>query len=171
MMRCLGLISVFLAVATPHPAVAGRCGVHCRLPVVKQITVVPVTTVVEVAVPVAAVSFAYLAPPQTTQVAAPSDHGPGHFAAQSFDAFFSETGRQRVAGVLQTRCYSCHGQASKGNVRLWSSAGDLQPTKAGLALPKPVIAQAVLSGRMPPTGEMPADEKEAILTWAAGLGE
>jgi uncharacterized membrane protein len=158
MRRYLAIISVILPVVTPHPVLAARCGVHCALPV-KRVIVVPAVTIVEIAVPVAAVSFSYL--PADKPASSPIQQ----FAAEPFDSL-AQGHTAAAAGLLAARCYRCHGQKAAGNVRLWNPAGDLQVTKAGDPLPKTVILEVVQSGRMPPDRGLPLAEKELIASWA-----
>jgi hypothetical protein len=166
MHRRIGIFAVLLATVTPHAAIAGRCGIHCPLPV-KVVPVIPVTTIIEIAVPVTAVSFSYIAPqlPQAPP-RQQSDYADLGFAAEPFESFGRVVRGQGVAGVLQSRCYSCHGQAAKGGVRLWDAAGNLQPSKAGAPLSRYAVLDQVRAGRMPPTGELALAEKETVASWA-----
>jgi hypothetical protein len=163
-MKGIGVFATVLAMATPHAAIAGRCGIHCPLPV-KVVPVIPVTTIIEVAVPVTAVSFSYIAQHPEAAPRQQSDYADLGFAAEPFESHGVVRG-QGVAGVLQSRCYSCHGQAAKGGVRLWDAAGNLQPTKAGAPLSRYAVLDQVRAGRMPPTKALALAEKETVASWA-----
>jgi mono/diheme cytochrome c family protein len=70
--------------------------------------------------------------------------------------------------VLMRRCLSCHGEEKKtAGVDLSRRAGAL-----ALGVGKPEtqnrILRAVASGRMPPTGKLPAAEIAALRAWSAG---
>jgi hypothetical protein len=164
MIRWLLSVVFLLGSVVPRPQLQAGCRRQYVAPVVQSVQVQTVNTFTELLVPVALVSFQYLTPVAETgrQVAANvAPPATASYAADPFDGAEAH-GLQSVgvsAGVLQSRCYSCHGAASRGGVGLFGTSG---PTRSGVPLPKSRLWEVVTQGRMPPGQPLTSAEKEAL---------
>jgi len=95
-------------------------------------------------------------------------------AAPAFAADAREQFEAQVRPLLAKRCWSCHGQAGMGGLRLDSIDGILKGGKSGPAIVpgKPadsLLVQAITYQherlRMPPPGQLPAEEIAILTSW------
>ena len=87
-------------------------------------------------------------------------------ASASLSAAPPEVARQASA-VIAARCLSCHDSAKKaGGIDLSTLAGANAAGIVGVTDPgQNRLAKAVVSGKMPPTGKLPADQIALLTAW------
>src|SRR5688500_12231385 len=87
-------------------------------------------------------------------------------ASASLSAAPPDVARQASA-VIASRCLSCHDSAKKaGGIDLSTLAGAKAAGIVGVIdAGKNRLAKAVVSGKMPPTGKLPADQVALLTAW------
>jgi cytochrome c5 len=169
------LLVTFLGLVLPFSGASAGGRIVCNVVHQRAVVVESPAVLVEIAVPVAAVSFAYLAPPAIYTTSASShvssnvpeishQHAAKPFDSQSAASYRAEP-TSGIASLLQQRCGQCHQQQTKGGVRLLDAAGHLSLARNGQPLSKLDVARVVYQGRMPPTGAIAESEKATILDW------
>ena len=75
--------------------------------------------------------------------------------------------QEKAAGILSARCLSCHSAEKKaGGIDLSTRTGAASVVRGGGSAPSRLV-RAISSGKMPPTGKLPAPEIAVLRRWIA----